>query len=230
MNNGGDVLARGAKSAQFGTADVSEFEYDLAMKIETVGEKYGLSPTEIDNYLAARAQGDRIDLKPVGSLEDSVTVIDRRHNFMGIETEVKPVEKKERKYPEKTYSQPTTILDRVLVMRVPEDANFEKLEDGSMRDRRSGLIITAAYRQHNNIGIVLATGQFVVLGGLKIPMEDVVRVGDRVKFGDYNSEVFVLSEEKTRELCDAVQMDYEADPEGLRVVRVQDIRTVERPQ
>jgi hypothetical protein len=50
-----------------------------------------------------------------------------------------------------------------------------------------------------------------------------------VVFGDYTSEVFKLSEEKTRELCDAVEMNYEADPEGLRIVRVQDLRTVEFP-
>ena len=60
-------------------------------------------------------------------------------------------------------------------------------------------------------------------------MNDVVQVGDRVTFGDYNSEVFKQGDEKTQKLCDAVQMNYEADPEGLRVVRVQDIRVIERP-
>ena len=60
-------------------------------------------------------------------------------------------------------------------------------------------------------------------------MADVVKPGDKVTFGDYNSEVYKLSPEKTIALCDAVKMNYEADDEGLRVIRVQDIRTVEHP-
>jgi hypothetical protein len=64
---------------------------------------------------------------------------------------------------------------------------------------------------------------------MRVPMFDIVYPGCRVVFGDYTSEVFKLSEEKTRELCDAVEMNYEADPEGLRIVRVQDLRTVEFP-
>ena len=55
-----------------------------------------------------------------------------------------------------------------------------------------------------------------------------VRVGDRVTYGDYNSEVFIMDENKVQELCDAVQMNYEPDPEGIRVVRVQDVRGFER--
>ena len=61
-------------------------------------------------------------------------------------------------------------------------------------------------------------------------MRHIVRPGDRVTFGDYNSEVYKQPVEKTQKMCDAVQMNYEADEEGLRVVRVQDIRTVERPK
>jgi hypothetical protein len=49
-----------------------------------------------------------------------------------------------------------------------------------------------------------------------------------VTYGDYNSEVFLMDEAKVQQLCDAVQMNYEEDPEGLRVVRVQDVRGVER--
>jgi hypothetical protein len=60
-------------------------------------------------------------------------------------------------------------------------------------------------------------------------MSEVVRVGDRVTYGDYNSEVFLMDEDKVKELCDAVQMNYEPDPEGLRIVRVQDVRGFEYP-
>ena len=59
-------------------------------------------------------------------------------------------------------------------------------------------------------------------------MEEIVSIGDRVTYGDYNSEVFVMDEKKVRELCDRVQMNYTEDPEGIRIVRVQDIRGFER--
>jgi hypothetical protein len=39
-----------------------------------------------------------------------------------------------------------------------------------------------------------------------------------------------MDEAKVQQLCDAVQMNYEEDPEGLRVVRVQDVRGVEREE
>ena len=73
-----------------------------------------------------------------------------------------------------------------------------------------------------------ATGTMVILGGQRIPMEEIVSIGDRVTYGDYNSEVFVMDEKKVRELCDRVQMNYTEDPEGVRIVRVQDIRGFER--
>jgi len=68
----------------------------------------------------------------------------------------------------------------------------------------------------------------VIIGGQKVPMSDIVRVGDRVTYGDYNSEVFHMDEKRVIALCDAVQMNYEKDEEGLRIVRVQDVRLVER--
>jgi co-chaperonin GroES (HSP10) len=106
---------------------------------------------------------------------------------------------------------------------------MELLKDGSVKNKKTGLIIAAKYRQHSNIGVVLAAGKFVILGGQRIPMEEVVRVGDRVTYGDYNSEVFTMSEERVKSLCDAVQFNYFEDEDGLRVVRVQDVRGVEPP-
>jgi co-chaperonin GroES (HSP10) len=106
---------------------------------------------------------------------------------------------------------------------------LELLEDGSVRNKTTGLIIAAQYRQHSNTGIVLAAGTLVSLGGRIFPMSEFVSVGSRVTYGDYNSEVFHMKEEKIRELCDAVHMNYEEDPEGLRIVRVQDVRGVEEP-
>ena len=157
-------------------------------------------------------------------LTKGITVIDRRSQYNS-----EPVKKAEPKFPEKEYGMLSTVLDRVLIKRVPDDPNFELLEDGSMRDKRTGFLIPASYRQHSRLGIVLATSKFAILGGMRVPMFDIVYPGCRVVFGDYTSEVFKLSEEKTRELCDAVEMNYEADPEGLRIVRVQDLRTVEFP-
>ena len=228
---GGDQLAAGARSAQFsaGNSGISDFAHDLAVRPEIVAEKYGLSESEITTYQDMREKGETLpDLKSVDvkneDITNGITVIDRRISF-----DSKPVPEVPKKFKEKTYSKPTTILDRVLVKRIPEDPNFERLEDGSLRDRRTGFVIPAMYRQHNNVGIVLAVGQFVILGGLRVPMEQVVHPGDRVTFGDYNSEVYKLSPDKTETMCDAVEMNYEADEEGLRVIRVQDIRTVEHP-
>lgn len=225
-NRGGDVLARGERSAQFraGVSELSEFEHDLAVGAENLRTKYGLSEAEIEHYQELRTSGERFDLKPVQA-EELPSLVSNEDRWKS-----KVVPAKLKKFADRKYSDPTTILDRVLVKRVPEDPDkFEILQDGSLRDRDTGFVIPYAYRQHNNLGIVLKTGQFVILGGVKIPMEDVVRPGDRVKFGDYNSEVFTMDEKRVEELCDAVQMNFENDPEGLRVVRVQDIRTIERP-
>ena len=119
-------------------------------------------------------------------------------------------------------------MNRILIKRCAESSDMKMLPDGSVLNTKTGLVVAAKYRQHSNIGIVLAAGKFVILGGQRIPMEEAVRVGDRVTYGDYNSEVFLMDENKVKELCDAVQMNYEEDAEGLRVVRVQDVRGVER--
>ena len=233
MNQGGDVLARGGRSATFASSggEVSEFEYDLKLRPELSKEKYGLNDAQIAEYIARMDNGERFDIKPILLVEElgsGITVIDKRSNYMSEPTEVKAVAKAALKYPEKNFATAAPILDRILIKRCAEDKDMELLEDGSVRNKKTGLIIAAKYRQHSNVGIVLATGQFVIIGGKMVPMSDVVRVGDRVTYGDYNSEVFHMAEKRVIELCDAVQMNYEADEEGLRIVRVQDVRLVER--
>ena len=195
MNNGGDVLARGARSAQFAAG--------------------------------GSAVNDAVELKNVApeveELGSGITVIYRRSRF-----DSEPVKKAEPKFPEKKYGAFSPVLDRILIKRCAEGPDMKIMEDGSVLNMKTGLLIAGKYRQHSNIGIVLATGQFVILGGQRIAMSDVVRVGDRVTYGDYNSEVFLMDEARVQEMCDSVQMNYEPDPEGLRIVRVQDVRGVER--
>src|ERR1017187_6608277 len=234
MNNGGDVLARGGSSAQFaaGGSELSDFEYDLRTRTDIVSEKYGLSQAEIEEYTLRVNAGERIDLKSVALAEElgaGIEVIDRRRSFASeVETaKVTPVAPK--KFADKKFSAFTPILDRILVKRCAEGPDMKIMEDGSVLNTKTGLVIAAKYRQHSNIGIVLATGQYVILGGQRIAMSEVVRVGDRVTYGDYNSEVFLMDELKVREMCDSVQMNYEPDAEGLRIVRVQDVRGVETP-
>jgi len=74
-------------------------------------------------------------------LTNGITVIDRRSRF-----DSEPVKKAEPKFPEKEYEAFKPILDRVLIKRVAEDKNMEMLEDGSMRDKRTGFVIPAKYR------------------------------------------------------------------------------------
>ena len=173
------------------------------------------------------AVNDAIELKNVApeveELGSGITVIDRRSRF-----DSDPVKKAEPKFPEKKYGAFSPVLDRILIKRCAEGPDMKIMEDGSVLNMKTGLLIAGKYRQHSNIGIVLATGQFVILGGQRIAMSDVVRVGDRVTYGDYNSEVFLMDEARVQEMCDSVQMNYEPDPEGLRIVRVQDVRGVER--
>lgn len=235
MNSGGDVLARGGRSAQFASSgsDVSDFEYDMKVRRELVKETYGLSDAEIEEHAIRINAGERFDLPKVDAqvekLGAGIEVIDRRHNYLTATQEVKEAAKVAPKYPEKRFSLFQPILDRILIKRCADGPDKKIMEDGSVLDTKTGIITAARYRQHSNIGIVLATGRLVILGGQKLPMEDVVKVGDRVTYGDYNSEVFHMDEERVKSLCDAVQMNYEPDPEGLRIVRVQDVRGVEPP-
>ncbi len=170
------------------------------------------------------AVNDAIELKNVApeaeELGSGVAVIDRRSRF-----DSEPVKKAEPKFPEKQYGAFAPILDRILVKRVPDDPNMELLEDGSMRDKRTGFVIPARYRQHSNVGVVLAVGEFLVMGGVKIPMTEVVKVGDKVIHGEYNAEKVVLPESMVRELCDSLGLNFEAN-EDLNLVRIQDVRGV----
>ena len=233
MLGGGDALARGAKAAQFaaGGSELSDFEYDLRTRMEIVGEKYGLSPAEIESYMIRLNAGERLDLKPTVLVEElgaGIEVIDRRRSFEAEVETAKETPVAPKKYPEKKFSTVSPILDRILVKRCAEGPDMKIMADGSVLNIKTGLLIAGQYRQHSNVGIVLATGQFVIIGGQRVAMSEVVRVGDRVTFGDYNSEVFLMDEAKVQELCDSVQMNYEPDPEGLRIVRVQDVRVAER--
>jgi co-chaperonin GroES (HSP10) len=169
-------------------------------------------------------------MKPIALVNElgaGITVIDRRPSYSEEVEEAKSAPVVAKKYPEKKFSLFKPILDRILIKRCAENADMKLLPDGSVLNVKTNLVIAAKYRQHSNIGIVLAAGKFVILGGQRIPMEEVVRVGDRVTYGDYNSEVFHMDENRVKELCDAVQMNYEEDAEGLRVVRVQDVRGTE---
>lgn len=236
MNSGGDVLARGGASAQFAGAGsaISQFQDDVIFRPEIVIEKYGITEEELKKYQTAYDLGEKLPDLPTAELKkdkeskELFTITDRRLQFQ--ESLPQPVAVTEPpKFSEKEFGSVQTVLDRVIVKRVSADKDFELLDDGSLRNKKTKMVIPAKYRQHSNTGIVLVAGQFAVLGGLRIPMADIVRPGDRVTFGDYNSEVYHMAEDKIRQLCDAVQLNYEEDPEGLRVVRVQDIRTFESP-
>jgi co-chaperonin GroES (HSP10) len=209
---------------------MSDFEYDCRTRREIVADKYGLSEAEIATYEVRMNAGEHIAIASVETQKElglDITVIDRRPTFMGQDTEVKAVPKPALKYPEKTYGKFQPILDRILIKRCAENKDMELLADGSVMNKKTGLIIAARYRQHSNVGVVLATGKFVILGGQRIAMDEVVRVGDRVTYGDYNSEILVMSEDRVVTLCDDISFNYFDDEDGLRVVRVQDVRGVE---
>ena len=235
MNNGGDVLARGAGSAQFsaGGSNLTYFEADFVYKdVAEVLEKYGLTQEEYDVYHAARDKGEKLpDLRPLEeqALEVNFAVNDHRTNYLSASKEVKLLEStKTRKFADSTYDSPQTLLDRILVMVISDDPNIEILEDGSARDKRNGFITSSKYRQHSNVGIVLLAGQWVVTGGVKTPMSDVLKPGDKVIYGDYGSEKLPMDDNKAEALCDALSVNYEKTEQGLRVVRVQDVRIVYR--
>ena len=233
----GDRLARGCPTAQFtgASADITTFENDfIYLEVAEVCEKYGLSTAEYDMYHAQRENGEKLpDLTPVAlqeTLEVGFDVTDHRHNYLQEATEpAAVVAEAPKKFPEPVYGTARPILDRILVMRISDDPDIEILEDGSTRNKKTKLITAAKYRQHSNVGIVLAAGGFVVLGGLRIPMEELIKPGYKVVFGDYNSEVFPMDKKKAEALCDSIGINYVDDQQGLRIVRVQDVRTIEVP-
>jgi co-chaperonin GroES (HSP10) len=231
-----DTLASGGKTAQFSTAaNMTDFEADVLYKdVPEVLAKYGLSQAEYDTYSAMRLNNEKLpDLLPVDfqeGLKVEFSVTDHRKNYMNVETtDVKSAEVESKKFPEPTYGSFRPILDRILVMRVSDDPDMELLEDGSTRSRKSGLVTASKYRQHSNVGIVLAAGQWVVLGGVKFPMADFVRPKDKVCFGEYNAENFAMEKTKVEALCDSLGVNYVDDKQGLRLVRLQDVRGIEAP-
>jgi len=237
MNNGGDVLARGCPTAQFvgASSEITSFENDyIYMDVAEVCEKYGLSETEYDVYHAMREKGEHLpDLTPVALrevIDVGFSIADHRKNYMLEPTEAaKAVTEAPKKYPEPEFAPMQTLMDRVLVMVISDDPNEELLEDGSTRNKTTGLISTAKYRQHSNVGIVLLSGQWVVVSGVKTPMKEIVNPGDKVIYGDYGSEKMPETFSKKAEaICDTIGVNYQKTEQGIRIVRVQDIRTVER--
>ena len=238
MNSGGDVLARGAGSAQFaaGGNGLTDFEGDFIYKdVADVLEKYGLTQEEYDKYQASRDSGEKLpDLRPLSEqLEDSLdvgfSVSDHRKNYMSAPLEVKPVEQTRiKKFSDPSYEPAQTLMDRLLIMVISDDPNIELLEDGSTRDKRTGLITASKFRQHSNTGIVLLSGQWVIMGGIKTPMNCILKPGDKVIYGDYGSERLPMDDDKAESLCDSIRINYEKTEQGLRIVRVQDVRVVYR--
>ena len=96
----------------------------------------------------------------------------------------------------------TPIIDRVLIRRRKSETT------------KSAIEIPDAYRQAERRGTVVAAGQFVVAGGTRIPMSDILLVVDDVLFGEYNAE----------------PIEVEGVEGELVLVRVQDIRGVYRGQ
>jgi len=232
--NGGDILASGGHSAQFaaGGSTLNDFEADFVFKgVEEVIEKYGLSQEEYDQYAAQRLNNEKLpDLKPVETpetMEFGFSVSDRRKDYLST-AEVKPVEPKPKKFADSAYEPMQTLMDRILVMVISDDPNIELLEDGSTRNKTTGLITASKYRQHSNVGIVLLAGQWVISGGVKTPMSEILKPGDKVIYGDYGSEKLPIDDVKAEALCDAISVNYEKTEQGLRIVRIQDVRVVER--
>ena len=77
-------------------------------------------------------------------------------------------------------------------------------------EEQTGFAIPEKYRQHTNRGVVVEIGDGIQIGGEWSPMGDFVNVGDIVKYGEYTAE------------------RYGPDDEDLFIIRLQDVRTVER--
>ena len=235
----GDRLARGCPTAQFAGAssEITSFENDVIyLDVDAVLEKYGISQGEYDQYTALRLDGQKLpDLISVALQEKQelgagFSIADHRRNYLQEATEpAKVVTEQPKRYPEPTYGTARPILDRILVMRIADDPDTELLEDGSTRNKKSGLITAAKYRQHSNVGVVLAAGGFVVLGGLRIPMEELIKPGYKITFGSYNTEIFPMDKKKAELLCDSIGINFVDDQQGLHIVRAQDVRMVEVP-
>ena len=77
-------------------------------------------------------------------------------------------------------------------------------------EEQTGFAIPEKYRQHTNRGEVVAVGDGIALGETWFPLSDFVKPGDIVKYGEYTAE------------------RYGPDDDELFIIRLQDVRTVER--
>jgi len=77
-------------------------------------------------------------------------------------------------------------------------------------EEQTGFAIPDKYRQHTNRGEVIAIGNGVLLGLEFVDMAEFVSVGDIVKYGEYTAERLGPDDEETF------------------IIRLQDVRTVER--
>jgi co-chaperonin GroES (HSP10) len=88
------------------------------------------------------------------------------------------------------------ILDRLLIKRIEPEATPD------------GFTVPERYRQHSNLGTVIALGDGLQLGGVWRPLTDFIQVGSICMYGEYTAECL------------------EVDGETYWIVRLQDIRGV----
>jgi co-chaperonin GroES (HSP10) len=88
------------------------------------------------------------------------------------------------------------LLDRVLIRRIEPEAAPD------------GFSVPEKYRQHSNLGTVIALGDGIALGGKWRPLTDFISLGSVCMYGEYTAECLEL------------------DGEQLWIVRLQDIRGV----
>jgi co-chaperonin GroES (HSP10) len=101
----------------------------------------------------------------------------------------------------RSYESPKPLLDRILVRRIAQ------------ADSSDGLMISGKYREKSRLGEVIGVGDGVVLGTSFVALTDLVNVGDRVIYGEFTAEAYDHSD---------------PDIATIFIVRIQDIRTVEK--
>lgn len=129
---------------------------------------------------------------------DSVPIIKPNGDVVFVSSTSVPVVDKRDRSVPPEYEPFEPILDRILIRRIEADVAVGDLS------------IPEQYRQHTNRGEVVAIGDFVELGGETYPLDQFVNVGDRLLYGEYTAECF------------------QRDGEDLWLVRIQDVRGVER--
>lgn len=99
------------------------------------------------------------------------------------------------------------IMDRVLVRRIE-------------KSKTSPIEIPQQYQQQSDEGEVVALGQFVVMGGREYPLDDFLKVGDIVRFSEYNGEKVI--DEGVEYVLLRIQ-----DIRGRKMIRLHDTETGE---